>query len=435
MPDAERREGRPVYRVRGRSSAPVWLWLASALFVVYGTTLPFDFETSLARERLARVVLNPLLAPGGARRLSIPDAVQNMLLFAPVGAFGVLTLRRRVSTTSSLLATTFLGLALAVFVETLQLFTRDRSAATADLLTNTLGAFGGGVAVLTLAAILPGALEPLRLRGVFDGSAFYPLAIAAGAVVMSAWQPFAFTLDVSTVATKVRLLVSDPWQVSSAGDGSAGFVAYALFALAAGLYVRQHGARQPALAAVLAGALLAVALEGAQLLIESRMPGLADVVVHIAGVAAGAVLAVRFPLGWPARRWLVVLMAVTAVTAALAISPSASQPGRELAGHARASLDSLSHVVQLMLMYLPLGFCIGLTTRDGLRWLTVAALAALPILVLIEGVERVVAGSSPGWADVGVGLLGALTGAWLGGPGRLGFERWREAQAHTMEIV
>lgn len=437
MPEAERRGRSPVYQVRGRSSAPAWLWLASALFVVYGTTLPFDFDASLARERLAKVGLNPLLAPGGSRRLSIPDAVQNMVLFAPFGAFGVLTVRRRLSAASSVLATTFLGLVLAALVETLQLFTRDRSAATSDLLTNTLGALGGGVAVLTLASFLPGALEPLRLRGVLDGSAFYPLAIAASVVVASAWHPFAFTLDVSTVVSKVRLLLSDPWQASTAGDGSAGFVVYALFALAAGLYLRQHGARQPALAAALAGIVLAVALESAQILIESRMPGLEDVAVHIAGVATGAVLAVRFPLGWPARRWLVLLVAVTAVTAALqAVSPFASPAGRiDLGAPARASLDPLSHVVELMLVYLPLGFGVGLTTRPGARWWTRAVLAALPILAVVEGAELTMAGSSPGGADVGIGIVGAITGAWLGGPGRRGFERWREAQAHTMEIV
>ena len=436
MREAERQGPDPVYQVRGRSSAPVWLWLASALFVVYGTTLPFDFETSLARERLAKIVLNPLLAPGGTRRLSIPDAVQNMLLFAPFGALGVLTLKRRISATSSVLATTLLGLALAVLVETVQLFTRDRAAATSDLLANTLGALGGGVAVLTLVAAVPGALEPLRLRGLLDGPVFYPLVIAAGVLVVSAWHPFAFTLDVSTVVSKVRLLLSDPLQASMTGDEGVGFVVHALFALAAGLYVRQHGARQPAMAASLAGGVLAFALESAQLLIESRMPGLGDVAIHIAGVATGATLAARFPAGWPPRRWLVMLFLATAVAATLeAVTPSASparHPGASV--YSRAPLDSISHMVELALVYFPLGFCAGLATRQPSRWWTTAILAVLPILILVEGVQTTVRSSVAG-ADAGIGMLGALAGAWLGAPGRFAFERWREAQAHTIEIV
>jgi VanZ family protein len=436
MREAARRAHGPVYQVRGRSSAPVWLWLASALFVVYGTTLPFDFETSLARERLAKMVLNPLLAPGGARRLSIPDAVQNMLLFAPFGAFGVLTLRRRVSATSSVVATTLLGLALAVLVETAQLFTRDRAAATSDLLTNTLGALGGGVAVLSLVAAVPGALEPLRLRGLLDGPVFYPLVIAAGVLVVSAWHPFAFTLDVSAVVSKVRLLLSDPWRVSMTGDEGVGFVVHALFALAAGLYVRQHGARRPAMVAVLAGSVLALVLEGAQLLVESRMPGLEDVAIHIAGVAAGASVATRFPARWPPRRWLVVLFLATAVAGTLeAVTPPASPALHSgVPVYSRASLESISHMVELVLVYFPLGFCAGLATRQPSRWGAAVILAVLPILVLVEGVEIAVR-SSFGGADIGVGMLGALIGAWLGAPGRLAFERWREAQAHTIEIV
>lgn len=436
MREAARRGHGPVYQVRGRSSAPVWLWLASALFVVYGTTLPFDFETSLARERLAKMVLNPLFAPGGARRLSIPDAVQNMLLFAPFGAFGVLTLRRRVSATSSVLATTLLGLALAVLVETAQLFTRDRAAATSDLLTNTLGALGGGVAVLSLGAAVPGALEPLRLRGLLDGPVFYPLVMAAGVLVVSAWHPFAFTLDVSTVVSKVRLLLSDPWRVSMTGDEGVGFIVHALFGLAAGLYVRQHGARRPAMVALLAGSVLALALESAQLLIESRMPGLEDVALHIAGVATGASVAARFPAGWPPRRWLIVLVLATAVAAMLEAATPAASPARHPGGpvYSRVSLESISHMVELVLVYFPLGFCAGLAARQPSRWWTAVILAVLPILVLVEGVEITVR-SSVGGADIGVGMLGALAGAWLGAPGRLAFERWREAQAHTIEIV
>src|SRR5206468_7017350 len=74
-----------------------WLWVVSALFVVYGTTIPFHFTSSRghARAKLSRVRLNPLVSPETGRRVSISDFVQNVLLFLPFGAFGVGTLRAR----------------------------------------------------------------------------------------------------------------------------------------------------------------------------------------------------------------------------------------------------------------------------------------------------------------------------------------------------
>ena len=74
-----------------------FLWIIFAIFVVYGTTIPFHFAESAAevRANLARLSPNPVLSPETGRRVSIPDTVQNVLLFLPFGLLGFLTLQPR----------------------------------------------------------------------------------------------------------------------------------------------------------------------------------------------------------------------------------------------------------------------------------------------------------------------------------------------------
>ncbi|MEO8070466.1 MAG: hypothetical protein ABI652_03620, partial [Acidobacteriota bacterium] len=72
------------------SRTPTWLWGLSVLFVVYSTTIPFHFvfDIPLALQKLSSVRLNPLISSATSRRVSTPDAVQNVLLFIPFGVFG-----------------------------------------------------------------------------------------------------------------------------------------------------------------------------------------------------------------------------------------------------------------------------------------------------------------------------------------------------------
>src|SRR5205814_2038299 len=85
-----------VASARTGSKLPMVLWLASAAFIVYGTTIPFNFipDRRLAFEHLARVTWHPLISPDTGHRVSIPDFVGNVLLFTPFGCFGVWALSR-----------------------------------------------------------------------------------------------------------------------------------------------------------------------------------------------------------------------------------------------------------------------------------------------------------------------------------------------------
>src|SRR4030095_5085065 len=99
------------------------LFFLFAVFVVYGTTIPFRFvgQFSAAEPKLARILAHPFAPNDPSRGFSTPDIVQNLALFVPFGVLGVLAgspeIRwgwRRIVTVTAL------GAALAVGVESFQ---------------------------------------------------------------------------------------------------------------------------------------------------------------------------------------------------------------------------------------------------------------------------------------------------------------------------
>ena len=60
------------------------LWLAAALFIVYGTSLPFEFvaDPQHALDKLSRVPMAVFEPVSTRRGLSIPDMVQRRRCFS-----------------------------------------------------------------------------------------------------------------------------------------------------------------------------------------------------------------------------------------------------------------------------------------------------------------------------------------------------------------
>ena len=81
------------------------MWALFALFIVYGTTIPFNFsqDPDFIREKVAALSWNPLTRPDG-RRVSIPDSVQNVMLFIPFGMLGGLACRRSFASRATMVA-------------------------------------------------------------------------------------------------------------------------------------------------------------------------------------------------------------------------------------------------------------------------------------------------------------------------------------------
>ena len=218
--------------------------------------------------------------------------------------------------------------------------------------------------------------------------------------MIAAWEPFDVTLELGTVLSKVRALQHDVWQAGALTDEGIAIVHYALFGLATCLWLQAVRRRGVALRAAAIGVTTALGLEGAQVVITSRMPGLEDAVVRAAGALAGVAI---WPLtqAYPARRfWLALLVAGVAAGAAMQqLSPFEVAPAYRPFGlmpffsdYAHTTFETLSHVFELVLLYAPLGFVWRRLGRLGPAWGLLGALAVTLAIAAPSSISR--AGSS-----------------------------------------
>jgi len=267
------------------------LWLVLTLFIIYGSTLPFRFTSdhTFVLAKLRRLTLNPLISPDTGRRLSMPDVAQNVLLYAPVGVLGVLTVGTpRRSRTARILLVIVLAALLSSAMETVQLFTTDRTTSLADVLANTFGALSGALAAPVVIDAARRLMTRPEVTASLRTSTFYLFAMAMLVVCASAWAPFDVALDVSSVWTKLKALGSEPWSTTKA---DAQLVAYLLLTLPACSWFKQIGIRPAVPFAAAVGVVVALGLEATKLLIESRTPSIAEATMHAAGAVAGAIIA------------------------------------------------------------------------------------------------------------------------------------------------
>lgn len=419
------------------NTAAAWLWALSALFIIYGTSIPFQFtsEPGWAAEKFSRLSLNVFMSPESGRRASVPDMVQNILLFVPFGAFGMIAIGWRKYGIWRAALVTVMGAVLSGSVEVLQLFTIDRTSSLNDLLTNTTGALLGGLCAPLATGTMRRLNAVLLATGINVSEAMFPLLVAFAMVVLAAWHPFDASLDVGNLIPKARALAENPWQAGVFSDEGLDFLRWALFGVAAVAWLRQSGARHSVLAGAVLGVAAAVGLEASQFIIRSRMPGLKDMVVQAAGAAAGAGLAPWMVGRWSPQVGILTVMATTWVAAAMQmLSPfswAASRGPFEwfpfLAYYEFTSNQTVSHVIELSLMFFPVGFLLALVNPTTPLWVgTIVTLLVLD--VPLEYAQGWVAGRFPDVTDIGVAVLGGLAGAWVG---RAGFARYRGSRAVT----
>ena len=377
-----------------RSRLPRVLWALSAAFILYGTTMPFRFVTDsqTVLAHVERMTLNPFISPDTGGRLSMPDVVSNILLFVPFGVFGVWARPRARSVVSRIVFLTVLGAALSAGVETLQLFTLDRTSSVGDLCANTLGVFAGGVFGTLLRTSGGIALENVNASGVANAAAFYPLLIATLLLCAGVLEPFDVTLDVGSVVSKIRALLHDPWQGGPVSDEGISLLQHLLFGSTLLLWMEQVRVRRAVVVAAAVGALAAIGLELSQLFIGDRMPGGSDALVGIVGSFCG--LAVTRALTVITRRpfWCAGLFVLTAIGVALQqLTPFTAGPQTHpfqwvpfLNYYDFTTSEKVSHSAELLLSYFPLGFAVAMTVRRPSARLATALAATLLIAAPVE---------------------------------------------------
>ena len=400
------------------------LWLLYAAFILYGGTIPFHFagDPSLIAARWHRLFANPLLSPDTGRRLSIPDVVQNVLLFAPFGALGIAAAGNLTRWTWKRVAWVgLLGAALSATVEGCQLTMRDRTASLSDVIFNTFGAIAGAVAAKAAGRIANAGVERLRVEGLAGVPELRTMAIAAALLAITFLQPFDVTLEVGIVAGHVRAFQADPWQLGVLRDEGIVILIASLFAMALSSYIQAIGEQHAGRKAAAIGIVIVCALEGAQVLIASRMPGLWDAAVGCSGILIGtAIWAASSRVIWP-QLWQGVLVAMTAGAAAMQML-SPFEFADEYRGfgwflflgyYLRTTFEALSHAIELSLAYFPLGFCLALAASSKRRALVTALALTLAIAAPIEYLQGWVVGRYPDVSDVCLSLLGAWAGCQL----------------------
>lgn len=391
------------------------LWGATTIFTVYATMIPFTFVsgTDATREHLGQALARSTLSEIG--QLSRADILQNVLLFLPFGLFAVASFQR-VTAAKSLLTILVTAAVLSLTCESLQLMTVDRVSSLWDVYANVCGAlFGGGVA-LVARELSTRVLSRPQLQALLTRSTL-PLIATVALVCIAAWEPFDVTLDVGTVWSKVKPFVTGTWiGWQPVTDELLTALRFGMLALLMASRTRGSGVAPPRARLLGAGTgmVLGAALEGSQFLITSRAPALQDLAAATTGALIGTMVS-----GWSAQLARVGPLVILTVLAAVPfyLQPFAIRAHYEsmalipfLAYYEFTTLQTVSHVIDLLLIYAPIGF--AMEWQRGKTPVSIrVALVTLLIAGPLELAQGWIVGRFPDVTDIAMAVLGGLIGA------------------------
>ncbi|MFC1683459.1 VanZ family protein, partial [Candidatus Zixiibacteriota bacterium] len=133
-----------------RKNPAVLLALLYAIFILYGTTIPFDLtlDATVVNSGIDAIRWTPFQRVTGMRE-SLPDMATNFLLFIPLGALlafaGYRSRRFKYNLIALILAILASG-TLSALVEALQIYSPTRVTSITDLMINIGGAACGAMA-------------------------------------------------------------------------------------------------------------------------------------------------------------------------------------------------------------------------------------------------------------------------------------------------
>jgi VanZ family protein len=235
-------------------------------------------------------------------------------------------------------------------------------------------------------------------------------------------------MDVGHLGGVAKQLLRDPWQVAGFRDEAAAFLQYGLFGAALSYWLAREGATRVAIVAVAIGVVTAVGLEASQLIVDSRMPAGADLVVRVLGVLAGVAVWRATPPRSAA--WVGLVIAGSAVAAAMQMwSPYEFAETRRpfswlpfLPYYESNWFPILSHSIELMLLYFPIGFAVGLVSSSPWRAATAAIVATVAICIPVEYVQSWIVTRYASVTDLVMSVAGGIAGIWAATRGARAFQ-------------
>jgi glycopeptide antibiotics resistance protein len=408
-----------------------FIWITYSFFIIYGTVIPFNIVPSneFVLSNFGKISWLPFIDPDGSRA-SIPDVVQNILLFFPFGIISFLSLNQR--KLSRIFLATLFGSLLSLFVEILQLFTTDRTTSITDLVTNSAGAFlGASTAAYTLDMISK-AIASRSLRNVIQAKYFFPFFVCSIIVIAGSLHPFDFSLDIGSLWSKIKFLVNEPIKYRYViSDEGVIFIRFFLFGLICSLCFQQWQYPFSVMKGIILSCLIGLALECCQIIIKSRMPSIHDAtVVLFSSICGGLFAAYRRRLGSP-NIWPVIMIVATWAAAMLhTLSPFRFAAEYRsinwfpfLPYYDKTTFIALSNFIESVLIYYPMGFVIAhFMDRKKSPYIFTGIITSL-IAIPLEFSQGWIDGRYPDITDVIGALIGAIFGAWTCREGWKAFER------------
>jgi glycopeptide antibiotics resistance protein len=395
------------------------LWLLYSLFILYGTLIPFELtlDAGIIRSNIAGISMIPFMDPDGTRA-SIPDIVQNLLLFLPFGFIGYLTMVRKYD--FSAIIVTFTGMALSSGVEIFQIFTIDRTTSMTDLVCNTGGAFLGAVSAMIVMDIYISTMNLSYFNHLRDDRFFALLLISAVIVGVGSLLPFDFTLDFGMFKSKVKSVIYNfpGFDPVLKDDLVVGF-RFFLFSCVCGLWLRKKAVPAFFIIAILLSAFIGISLEWTQIIVKSRMPGFQDVVVILAGSILGGVFIKLIPEKLPPAIVALAVISATWLTAGVQVlSPFRFIPEHRgfnwipfLSYYERTSFVALANFIESMLMFFPMGFILRSVWNGTKKVYWYILVPAVVMACTLEIPQGWVEGRYSDITDVIGATIGAAVGA------------------------
>jgi glycopeptide antibiotics resistance protein len=253
------------------------------VFIFYAALIPFNLSLDLESflNRIQSIQWIPLWNMKYQRPESIPDIVQNVIFFMPLGFLGYLVFH-------SLFKILSMGLLLTCSVEFLQLLTHDRTTSATDIMTNFTGTVFGCVFAVVGAHLVHHFGKTPRLMSLFKQESFPPFCLFMGLTGFSAIEPFDFTLDVGIVLGNVKSLMQEFVHPSlQLKDELLTALQYGALSLFASQFFTHQRFRHSLLMAFFFCSFWGIFLEMSQLIVSSRTASFLDIQFPIAGSALG----------------------------------------------------------------------------------------------------------------------------------------------------
>lgn len=270
-----------------------YIFYAFSLFVVYGTTIPFNFSADVFNHQVSKILWIPFFSNDGSRT-SITDVTQNILLFIPIGFIGAFVFRSKSSPVRFLIVSLYAAL-LSTFAETLQLFTVDRNTSVTDVITNTSGAVIGYIAARFSSKVISKFFKLQLTKQIAQSHYFLPSLLLLGLTLLELLQPLDLSLSLGNIMPEFRALMANPLSMNfDLQKDPLVFTLYfivsiTLFRLVADIKFRSFTSSVVFIFLLI----IAFSAECAQLIVISRTPGFGALICAFAGITT-AFLSKRF---------------------------------------------------------------------------------------------------------------------------------------------